>query len=336
MNQMLIQDSTPALIMQPNNVTDAIYKYSEIQENVLTEVVNALQESITNDLSELNKLKKQVESNTLIRVYFDSKDVCSRNNKKRVVQQIEKMIGITCKFRYQIEGIEHTSIQGIITGIETRAGYSQIALNINPKVVPFLLHYGKGVGGTLFNRKKALQIRGEYNKRIYKILCARKDRDSYEFSIKRLLETFGLEDTKAAKDNNYIKRRILEPARETIFELNESWYFTYSLVVRKKKPGVRRAKADTIVFKIHQRDISKSSKKEKDKYFYVHSWLKKVFDDKSDRAENVTNQLRDNGDLDKFYKRLSELDDDYSSGKKTKLDLIRLSKFILVHDFKIS
>ena len=87
------------------------------------------------------------------------------------------------------ETIIHKTIEtvgAIITTIHNIKGTNQVMLNINPWAIPFLIYYGVGVGGTRYSKGLALGLRGNYTKRLYKIICSQRDRKQYYYPILQL------------------------------------------------------------------------------------------------------------------------------------------------------
>lgn len=72
------------------------------------------------------------------------------------------------KMKKEIE----TTGGSVITNIHNIKGTNQIMVNLNPWAIPFLIYYGVGVGGTRYSKGLALGLRGNYTKRIYKIIAA--------------------------------------------------------------------------------------------------------------------------------------------------------------------
>lgn len=60
----------------------------------------------------------------------------------------------------------------VITTVHNIKGTNRVALTLNPWAIPFLLYYGTGVGGTRYGKNIALTLRGNYTKRLYKIIAA--------------------------------------------------------------------------------------------------------------------------------------------------------------------
>ena len=71
----------------------------------------------------------------------------------------------------------------VITTVHNIKGTNRVALTLNPWAIPFLLYYGTGVGGTRYGKNIALTLRGNYTKRLYKIICSQRDRREYYYSI---------------------------------------------------------------------------------------------------------------------------------------------------------
>ena len=139
---------------------------------------------------------------------------------------------------------------GIITTVHDIINTNNIILNFNKWAIPFLLYYGKEVGGTRFNKVVALTLRGNYTKRIYKMISRWRDKESFSYSLKELKKDFNLPDS---YDGYRIKTRILEPASKSIKESNSNVWFEFKMFAKKKDTG-RKPKIDTIVFYIKNKE----------------------------------------------------------------------------------
>lgn len=194
-------------LIQPNNVTFGQYSLSEVQENVLTLIVDALQKHMT----KTNTLPRDLFNQPYVEIACD--EAKGINNKANVLKAIRQMDGKKFKFKWvhQNMGKEVETEGSIITTMHNIKGTNNVIINFNPWAIPFLVYYGIGVGGTYFNKVIALKLRGDAVKRIYKVICRWKDKTSYDYSIKEFRQDLDLLDK--TYDNNYeLERRVLKPA----------------------------------------------------------------------------------------------------------------------------
>ena len=82
------------------------------------------------------------------------------------------------------------NVRVVITTVHNIKGTNRVALTLNPWAIPFLLYYGTGVGGTRYGKNIALTLRGNYTKRLYKIICSQRDRREYYYSIDQFCKTW--------------------------------------------------------------------------------------------------------------------------------------------------
>lgn len=151
------------------------------------------------------------------------------------------------KMKKEIE----TTGGSVITNIHNIKGTNQIMVNLNPWAIPFLIYYGVGVGGTRYSKGLALGLRGNYTKRIYKIICSQRDRREYYYAISQFRKDLEIPEKHS---NNDIDRKILRPAQERIKESGSDVWFDYELICKYPIKG-RKPKADTIIFTINTLDF---------------------------------------------------------------------------------
>lgn len=261
------------MTIQSNNVTFGKYDISSIQENILTTISGELQNHMTNKTS----LSHDLFNVPYVEVNCD--EIGGKNNKGRVVKEAKELMKKDFSFRWTYPGssqdIETTGV--IITTIHDLKGTNVLRINLNEWAVPFLIYYGKGVGGTFFSKEIALNLRGKYAKRIYKIVCSQRDRTQFEYSIKQFRKDFEVPE---AYTNSHIKTKILEPAKKAIEESHSDVHFDYEFLTRKRtKKG--RAEADTIIFHISLTYLSLPTSQGVKRvmqgdYNYAYTWMKRI------------------------------------------------------------
>ena len=144
----------------------------------------------------------------------------------------------------------------VITTIHDIKNTNKITININPWAIPFLIYYGVGVGGTRFSKSIALSLRGNYTKRIYKIICSQHARREYYYPIEQFRTDLGISEVYS---NSQIDQKILRPSQQRIKESESEIWFDYKLICKNPIKG-RKPKADTIVF-YHQHPSSTTGKR---------------------------------------------------------------------------
>ncbi len=316
------------MLIQPNNVTFGQYSLSPVQENVLTLIIDALQ----NHMTKHNELPKDLFNQPYVEILCD--EARGSNNKSNVKKAIRDMYKKEFRFKWVHPNI-HKTVESegcIITSMHDIKETNKVIVNFNVWAIPFLVYYGIGVGGTRFNKAIALNIRGEYPKRIYKLICRWKDKPSFKYAIEQLRKDLDLPDT---YDNNLLKKRVLNPAVEKIKESGSDTWFEYEMLCEQPVKG-RKPKADTVLFKIKARNPKETSGVQYDVYRYVYGWLASIWGNtKSSKAQDITDKICELGVLDDVYKRICYYDDQVINGEKTKAHAANSLKKMLKDEYKL-
>lgn len=125
----------------------------------------------------------------------------------------------------------------VITTVHNIKGTNRVALTLNPWAIPFLLYYGTGVGGTRYGKNIALTLRGNYTKRLYKIICSQRDRREYYYSIDQFCKDL---EIPASYSNAQIDQKVLRPAQTRIKESEADVWFDYKFICKTPKKGQNR------------------------------------------------------------------------------------------------
>lgn len=232
------------MLIQPNNVTFGQYHISEWQENLLTLISDKLQKHMTRE----EELPKDLFNQPYVTVMCD--EAGGKNNKSKVLKEAIDLLNKKFSFRWMHPKIkrEIETIGGsVITTIHNVKGTNQIMINLNPWAIPFLIYYGVGVGGTRFNKGLALSLRGNYTKRLYKIICSQRDKREYYYPISQLRKDLEVPESHTNYD---IDRKVLKTSKQRIKESGADVWFDYEMICKYPVKG-RKPKADTVVFKIH-------------------------------------------------------------------------------------
>lgn len=258
-------------IIQPKAITYASYDLTAVQEDMLTYITDQLQDYASSKASMIRPdLFGQLS------VELDTNDFPALGrNKKKMILEVDKLRKADFVFSWNApfksssdarsmfgEDSDEVSYEietkgNIITTRHDIKGTSRVILDINPWVVPFLLYYGKGVGGTKYFKDIALTLPSKYSKRIYKMIMDWHTMgDHHEEPISDFRSSLQIPES---YDNNKIKKEILERAREEIRKSNSHITFDYELITRDYSESRTKKKADTIVFSIHGNHIKKDS-----------------------------------------------------------------------------
>lgn len=184
-------------------------------------------------------------------------------------------------------------------------------LNLNPWAIPFLVYYGIGVGGTRYSKGLALGLRGNYTKRLYKIICSQRDKKEYYYSIQQLRKDLEIPEKHS---NNDIDRKILKPAKERIKESGSDVWFDYKLICKYPVKG-RKPKADTVVLTIHTLHPREEGGEQYEQYSFVYRWVSSAMDyPTNDRAVKAVDKIAELGRLKNVYERCCYYDEKVCAG----------------------
>lgn len=285
------------MLMQPNNITFGEYSYSSIQENILTLAIEALQKHATKE----KLLQTDLWGQPTITVVCD--EAAGDNNKNLVVKAVKDMVKKPFNFKWvhpnmgkvvETGGVVFTTWHNII-------GSNRIELTLNVWAIPYLVYYGVGVGGTRFNKSIALNLQGEYTKRIYKMVCRWHDQLSFPYPLSSLRKDLDIPDS---YDNTKIETVVLKPAVEKITESGSDITFEYELICKNKIKG-RKPKADTIIFKIINKNPKEAGGAQFETYKDVFNFLSGCWSiNKSSKLHEIVDKLCSMGVLDKVSKRI--------------------------------
>jgi len=311
-------------IIQPNKVTNARYSYNEVQENILTCIMMGLQDQIFNKTD----IQRDLFGNPM--VVIDCANMpTGANNKSHVWNSCKDLRKKDIEFEWTAPTGETREVTtGLINTASWIKGTSKIEIEISKWAIPFLLYWGKGVGGTQFDCSIALVLKGEHTKRLYKLCSRWKDKGGFTMPLPEFRDMMMLENK--YPDNKDLKKRVLEPSKTRINEMSDL-EVQYDLV---KRGGSKEA--NFINFKI----LSNASRKINDKpntwYSFIWGCLNRIYPNfKSDKATTICDELANTQQLRHAFDRFARLDDDLTNGKIKLDDFIKIGKTILRDDYFI-
>lgn len=317
------------MMIVPNNVTFGQYYITEWQENLLTLIGDQLQKHITRE----QEIPRDLFNQPYVEILCD--EAGGRNNKAKVKEEVKDLCKKTFTFSWLHPEI-HKTIESsgiIITTCHDVKGTNRLILNFNLWAIPFLLYYGIGVGGTRYNKAIALSLRGNYTKRLYKIVCSQQDRYEYYYPIEKFRADFQIPD----KYTNFdIERMILKPSRDRIKESGSQVWFEYELICKYPVKG-RKPKADTILLRIKTLHPKEAGGEREQEYIFVYNWIKRAMGHPSnDSAYQAVEKITALGRLKDVYERCCYYDDRVVTGQQT-MDHVQNSLLkMLREEFKIT
>ena len=306
---MLKLTENEIMMIVPNNVTFGQYYITEWQENLLTIISDKLQKHITRE----QEIPRDLFNQPYVEIICD--DAGGRNNKSKVKEEVKDLCKKAFKFSWLHPEI-HKTVESngvIITTCHDIKGSNKMILTLNLWAIPFLLYYGIGVGGTRYNKAIALSLRGNYTKRLYKIVCSQQDRNEYYYPIEKFRDDFQIPE----KYTNFdLERMILKPSRERIQDSGSHVWFEYELICKYPVKG-RKPKADTIFFRIKTLHPKEAGGVRQQEYMFVYNWIKRAMGHPSnDSALQAVEKITALGRLTDVYERCCYYDDRVVSGKQ--------------------
>lgn len=331
-------------ILQPRTLTYACYRFSKLHRSILVHIREELQAYISNSLNDIN-------ANELITVpLFVSHYPSLRGNGAALFESVSKMMpnaGNIVYFEWKFNTAQHTELfQWMQRGVkgggrmampkdgaiiqETSAiivkvvhcdnDPGKVIVSINPSVLPFLLYYGPGVGGTVFDRDIALKLPSSYSARIYEMVA--------DWSTSCSVKTIGLGELRkrlvisSKYDVNDIRMRVLDVAKREMEQTGSPVQFDYRLkydssfgVVTGKRGRYPANCVEFIINKKEYIDWSELSRKQ------VLVMLQGIADRECFHlCEPLARQVVENGQDGKLKSKFSFYDGKVTSGSMTPLE----------------
>jgi len=222
-------------VYQPNRVTNAIYDYSLIQERVFNSVMYYLQDAIKislkgKDYQQLS-LWKDTENKESIHITIPLSEITSPQNYEYVKDSISTLVSTVLRIPYIDEKTKEPREKRFnllnadipVSGERT----SLIKIFIHKDVARLLIeidqnNYNQPINYTRFVYEIAQHASNKYTSRIYKLLCSWKKKGGFVMSMDEFRKWLGIEDK--YKEFKYIKKRILLPVQEELFEKADCWF----------------------------------------------------------------------------------------------------------------
>lgn len=315
------------MLLQPNNMTFGQFSVSEWQDNLLTLINEQLQKHMAKE----QPVSCDLFGEPYVTIRCD--EAGGQNNKGKVLKEARDLMKKVFTFRWVHPRIHRTiETSGIIiTNIHNEVGTNYVRLNFNKWAIPFLIYYGKGVGGTYYKKSIALSLRGDKTKRIYKIICSQADQTEYDYPIEQFRKDFEIDDK---LDNYYIKSKILETARDRIKVSNSDVWFDFKMITKYKKDNGRKPMADTIRFFIKSTKATDGTP-QKARNEYINRWLGIALEYDGSYVEQAFNAIMSSPKLDEIYNRFVYWDNQITSGDKTTQHVKNSILKMLRDDFSI-
>lgn len=302
-------------ILQPKSVVFGRYHLTEWQEDIMTLIMQQLQGYMSRSL---NLLKPDFLGEISVRI--DCREIAG-DDKKKALQQIEKMMNYKFEFWWQNElapaGTKKIETKGIvISTYHNYIGTSYVDLTINKWAIPFLLYYGPGVGANQYSKEIALSLPGKYTKRIYKTLSGYIDKGRFDFRIDEMRREYMLPDSYT---NAQIKRSIVMPSVETINTYYPDIHVSAEFITLNKKTDGKKPTMDTVRFTIEKKGAQqKEYVPEQQMAAKVIAFLTPLLQEPyKSNIHAFTQKWRQHGDLGFVYAKIEYYEKMVQTGKMT-------------------
>ena len=314
---------SPLTLIQPNRVTNARHDYTAVQENVLTCMIEAIQVHMSKE--------KSIETDLFghPKIIITSSDIAQGNTKHYVLKQLRELRKKDIDFEYTDQKGRTVDVTtGLINSFQSIKETDLIEVEISTWAIPYLLYWGKEVGGTIFSKSIAVTLKSVYAKRLYKLCKRWENKGGFIMDLDEFKDMLMLENKYPRP--SLIESKVLKPAQNQL-----SKYADVSFEYNLQK--VKSRSYNVISFKIFSKK-QKSGANTDQWYKFVYLFLCRTYPNyKSDTAQRITDQLAsDSLQLRRAHKKFKDLDDEFSVGGKNTEDVIKLTKYILKNDFDLT
>ena len=265
-------------------------------------------------------------------ITIELKKIEKNNNYQRIKDSVKSLASKQVEYHINIPGINGKShqiqenITSLISGIKYIRNSQYISFIVPSQACRFFCYLGGGF--TPIQKTIAIGLSSIYSKALYELCCRWEDKGGYNCSIEDLKVYLSIENK--YKQIAHFRQRVLD---DSISELKEKadLFFTYSLIKSNKK-------YERISIKIHRNYRNKSgfSGVKERHYIYVYSFLNIYFPNYKDtKALDYTEILVQQNNLEKAFYRFQRLDDELTSGHKTKKDIFSLLINVILPELEI-
>ena len=280
-NKVVALPSIRQYVIQPNRITNSVYDYSLVQEKLFNAVMFYLQDAIKLSIKGENYTQLELWKNApkpgFINILIPLNEITIPQHYSYVKEALKELAKIVVEVPYFNERTKSNWIH--ITGlleanIPLENDYSShIEVSIKNEVAKFLIEIEKNTNGdpiqyTRFLYQVAQASKNKYTSRIYKLISSYKKKGGFVIPIDDFRKWCCIGNK--YQDYKDIKKRILMPAQDDLFEKADCWFNCKSrdFVVRTGK------KVTHLNFKIITPDLIEEDKSKKD---YVLSLLRMHF-----------------------------------------------------------
>jgi Initiator Replication protein len=222
-------------VYQPNRVTNAVYDYSLIQERLFNAVMFYLQGNIKERMSGVQyqqlSLFRKAPNNDVYTLNIPLKEISTPQNYEHVKSSIKQLASVVVEIPFVDESTKKEMMRytGLIRANLPKDGErtSFIEIEIEKRVAKLLIEIdlnknGQPVNYTRFVYEIAQNATSKYTSRIYKLICSWKKKGGFTMSLDEFRQWLGIEEK--YKYYNDIRKHILVPVQEELFEKADCWF----------------------------------------------------------------------------------------------------------------
>ena len=324
-------------IYQPNRVTNAIYEYSLTQEKVFNAVMYYLQDAIKisrkgEDYTQL-KIFKDFNDSQFIKFNIPLKELSIPQNYEHVKKAVKKLASIVIEFPYKDvvtkeNYVRYASLLSANVPVENNRS-SHIEVEIDKRIAKLLIdieqnQFGQPINYTRFLYSIAQSAKNKYTSRVYKLICSWRKKGGFVISLDSFREQMGI-DSKY-KYYNDIKKHILVPVQEELFEKADCWFNCNSEDFITKQGNT----VTHLNFKVITPELIKEDSEKKDYVLYLLRTHFKFEDRHIEQITHIFNQASINDIL----LKIMQLNDLYSKDASKITDITGYVLKSLLNEFE--
>lgn len=308
-------------IIQPNHISTARYNLSALEKNILYTIVDKLQFQMTKN--SFNEFTEQ-EVKILLRT------IEKNNNYSRIRKAVISLGSKHVEFEINIPGTDKVkkTLTVLISGFDYIPNSGEISFKVPSSACVFFCYIGGGY--TSLQKCIAISLNSIFSKYMYELCCRWIDRGGYTCTILNLRSylSVGEKYVQLAHFRNKVLNTALKELKQ-----KADYYFSYTLIKKNSR------KYTDIAIKIHKNVSNQESKfigVDEKKYNYTYRFLCIFFPNYvDDKALVYCEKLTSNSKLNFAYERFKKLDQEYSSGSKTNLDIKNLLDYVILPEFGV-
>ena len=176
-------------LIQSNLATFGMYKFSSWQMNCLVHLVEQLQPAMSRDIDWLSADLKvfqehlPLDKNGNLLIPIQMKEIDKYHHGSIVLNEIKKMFKQTIKYNFTNEQGKLVRRECYLISTIDIDEDDNIVLGMPGTSLRWLLYYGKGIGGTIYDKMSVVSMNGVYAKRIFMMLSRWKDKRVFSMKI---------------------------------------------------------------------------------------------------------------------------------------------------------